>query len=254
MIKTKLTFLSWGLLILLLGSIKAKAEDLIFLAQDSQPKYLMQNGQVGGLCGEIYHALQSKLQARHISSELPSYYVPIKRIFKLLEEGDHYVFCGANHSPDRETRFKFAPQPVYQVSYVLAAHVQDNDTPHTFQDILNGQGVVGALYGTQSSRYLKSQLKGRVNDSFTDIISGLTLIEHAPDRLRYFYYHDLGLNYVIKEHKLSLKVLKAKLKASSQWLIYSKNLSPEIAQALEASLNELESSGALATIGSHYIY
>lgn len=243
-----------GIITALLLSQMARAADVVFLAQDSQPKYLLHNGQIGGLCGDIYRALEAKLYARGLSVDLPTYYLPIKRIFKHIEEDGSHVFCGANYSKERANRVQFAKQPVYDVNYVLAAHLEETATPKSFQEVLDDNGVVGALYGTHSSRYLKSQLEGRVNDSFSDLDAGLKLLDMAPDRLRYFYYHDLGLNYAIKTQNLSLKVLKTKFKTNSQWLIYSKHLAPEIAAALEESLNELERSGALARIVTHYIY
>ncbi len=238
----------------LLCSPGIKAADIIFLAQDSQPKYLFDDPKSFGLCGDIYAALKVILSRQKISSEVPTFSLPVKRIFKMVEQGPNYAFCGANRNAKREKKFTYSGQPTYDVSYVMALHQNEPSEYRSWNDIRENKGAVGALYGTHSSNVLRSKLGSQVNDTFTSIVEGLELITKAPDRLRFFYYHDLGLNYLIKKYQLPLNITETKFVTTQQWLIYSKGLDPVVAKAIEQGLDELRRNGQLEKIVGQYIY
>jgi len=242
--------LLWGLLF----SSGIKAADILFLAQDSQPKYLFGDSQSFGLCGDIYAELKTILAKQKISSEESEFSLPVKRIFKMVEHGPNYVFCGANRNAKREKKFTYTAQPIYNVSYVIAHHQNDESKLNSWSDLRKNKGAVGALYGTHSSNVLRSKLGSQVNDTFTSIIEGLELITKAPDRLSFFYYHDLGLNYLIKKYQLPLKITEKKFVTTQQWLIYSKGLDPVVAKAIEQGIDELRRNGQLEKIVKQYIY
>lgn len=250
---TKMSSLTCGVAAALI-SAGALAQPVTFLMQDSQPKYFLDNAEQKGLCGDIYHALQVKLKERQVESEIQQHYLPIKRILATVEQDAGHVFCGSGRNEAREKRFTFAQVPVYHVSNVLAAHVSDKFEPQSFNDVIKNGNPVGALFGTSSARYLKQQLPGLVNDSFKDLNTPLKLIATPPYRLRYFYYHDLGLNYLVKTMDLPLKVISTKFRTVPQWLIYSNHTDKATAEAIELSLRDMEQSGELARIVSQYIY
>lgn len=233
----------------------ALSNTVTFLVQDSQPKYFLGDTKEQGLCGDIYHALQARLSQQGIESTRLDYYLPIKRILMMVEQNPAHVFCGSGRNEAREKRFIFAKTPVYHVSNVVAAHQSDLFNPKTLAEISEQGATVGALYGTSSARYLKAQLpEQQVNDSFNDLQTPLKLMAEFPDRLRYFYYHDLGLNYLVKSTGLPLRVVPTKFRTVPQWLIYSRNTDPMTAQAIEKALRELEETGELAAIVQRYIY
>lgn len=236
-------------------SVNVMAGSVTFLLQDSQPKYFLDNPKMLGLCGDIYQSLQKQLTARGVDSRIDAHFLPIKRILNKVELEAGRVFCGSGRNAAREKRFSFAKVPVYRVSNVVVAHAADSVTPASLDDIKKNRDTVGALYGTSSARYLKEQLgEAFVNDSFSDLKTPLRLIGTSPSRLRYFYYHDLGLNYLVMKYDYPLRVVSTKFRTVPQWLIYSDKTSPEIKQAIEDSLRELKTSGELDQIVKQYIY
>lgn len=249
-----MSLLTLGVVVNVLISGSAWAQSVTFLVQDSQPKYFLNNPEQKGLCGDIYQVLKTKLAERQIESEVKQHYLPIKRILAMVEQEASHVFCGSGRNEAREKRFTFAKVPVYHVSNVLAAHASDKFEPQSFNDVIKNGNAVGALFGTSSARYLKQQIPGLVNDSFKDLQTPLKLIATPPYRLRYFYYHDLGLNYLVKSTGLSLKVVPTKFRTVPQWLIYSSHTDQATAEAIESSLQEMEQTGELEQIVSQYIY
>lgn len=249
-----MSLLTLGVVVSVLTSVSAWAQPVTFLVQDSQPKYFLNDPQQKGLCGDIYQALKAKLAERQVVSDVQQHYLPIKRILAMVEQEAGHVFCGSGRNEAREKRFTFAKVPVYHVSNVLAAHASDKFEPQSFNDVIKNGNAVGALFGTSSARYLKQQIPGLVNDSFKDLHTPLKLIATPPYRLRYFYYHDLGLNYLVKSTGLSLKVVPTKFRTVPQWLIYSNHTDQATAEAIESSLQEMTQTGELGKIVGQYIY
>lgn len=231
------------------------AADISFLQQNSQPKYFLNSPDSPGLCGELYRSIIRELDKRAISSAVDNHYLPIKRILSQVETIPGTVFCGAGRNAEREKRFHYIRTPLYQVSNVVVTHSDDLHDPKSFEEIIAARDSVGALYGTSSARFLQKKIGATlVNDSFNDLESPLKLIGTSPHRLRYFYYHDLGLNYLVKVSPYPLRVVKTKFRTVPQWLIVSSKTPEFQLIALEEILASMEQSGELAQIVGRYIY
>lgn len=229
------------------------------LMQDSQPKYFLPTEnhsqdttetQPKGLCVEIYQALAKHLAERQIKTNLAFKFLPIKRILKRVEEKPDAIFCGAGRNAKREKRFIYSETVVYHVSNVVAAHQDSKVEITSFTDIKNQQLTVGAMYGTSSADFVKKQTGVPVNDSFLTLKTGLHAVAHK--RIPLFYYHDLGLNYLIKDWKLPLKVVPHKFRTVPQWVIYSKRIDPGLLKHIEQSLKAMESEGTIKDIWTRY--
>ena len=247
-----------GFFLFILGSLGwlegAAAADVVFLVQNSQPKYLTNHPTEKGLCGDLYLQLQVRLKRKGISSEIHDHSSPVKRIFLLVKTEPGHVFCGATKTAKREKKFRYSSLPLYQVSNVLVARADDHYDPKSYEELAAQGDAVGALYGTTSTNVLRQKIGSLVNDSFTDLESPLKLIGAPPYRLRYFFYHDLGLNYSVKESPYSLRVIGTKFRTFRQWLIYNPDTPENIAEAIELALKDMKDSGELDEIVSRYIY
>ena len=250
-----ITLLFMGLTFQVQAVSKPVGTPILMLMQDSQPKYVLQRTGVSGLCGELYLAIQRHLLLERIESNIVEQFLPIKRILTMVEHEEDYIFCGAGRDKMRDRRFAYAKTPVYHVSNVLAVHQTDRSDPESIRDIAKSDGVVGALFGTSSAEFLKAELGPElVNDTFTDIESGLKMVAKPPYLIRYFYYHDLGLNYLTKESGLPLRVSSTRFRTVPQWLIYSKKMDRKKARALEKVLQNMKRSGELESIVGRYIF
>ena len=223
---------------------------LTMLMQDSQPKYFLPNDPRKGLCVEIYQALAERLKVQQINSDITSKFLPIKRILKSVEINSNHIFCGAGRNAEREKRFIYSETAVYHVSNVVASHKDQTFEIQSFDDVKDQQLVIGALYGTSSAAFVKKQTGVRINDSFLDLRTGLKAVSNQ--RIALFYYHDLGLNFLIKDWQLPLKVVPHKFRTVPQWIIYSKSIDPELHQKAEQALKEMENEGVIKEIWTRY--
>jgi len=137
--------------------------------QNSEPKYLLQDGTVSGLCGEIYQALKRELAGSNIQVEIPAHTKPIKRILTDLKSGKSDLFCGAGRNAKREAEYIYSIRPVYDVSNIMVTHKDHDFNPTSFADIRERGFEVGAFLGTTSAEFLKMQSGLLVNDNFTDL-------------------------------------------------------------------------------------
>jgi ABC-type amino acid transport substrate-binding protein len=236
------------LCLFLLGSERAISEELIFVKQNSEPKYLQNNN---GLCDQIYQGLAEILAAKGIEVTVDTTFYPVKRYFQMLETGEAQGFCGAGETSERLEKFNFVTQPVYEVSYILLAHESENFVPTSFDDLIDHQIVVGAFYGTSSSRWLMSHEGLIVNDNFQTLDQAIKLVSQG--KLRYFYYHDLALNHFVKSKGLPIKTLPTKLITIPQWLVLSKTISPETTKLVNEALTAMSDSGQLKKIQDSFL-
>jgi len=226
------------------------ADDIIFLKQNSEPKYLESND---GLCDQIYALMAKQLSTVSVSSKVDPIAYPIKRILRMLELGEAHVFCGAGDNAERRALFAYSALPVYSVSNVLVTHEDQALTPSSFDEIVKAELVIGAFYGTSSAKWLKEQNdEMHVNDNHHSLDSVMNLI--ASNRgLRYFYYHDLGLNHYVKSRGLPLKVLPTKFRTVPQWLLISKVTDAAVIQKINQALAAITESGELAKIHTRFL-
>jgi ABC-type amino acid transport substrate-binding protein len=236
-------------LVLLLSSA-SHADTLSFLVQKSQPKYFLDNGDDRGLCGDIYALLKKRLEPKGIKVEVSAYYTPIKRILLMVETGRADAFCGAGRNEAREKRFVYSKNPVYDVSNIVVTHRDNPYVPQSYQDLYNARIQVGALYGTSGARHLKEHLGNLVVDRFHTVEEALRLV--AKKRLPFFYYHDLGLLYQVKNSELPIKALPTRFRTVSQWMIYSKKTTGHLRKTLDQEVSRMVESGEIDRIWDKY--
>lgn len=226
-----------------------KADTLIFLKQDSEPKF-MPNG--SGLCDQVYRLLANELAKSNINTRIDSNFYPLKRVLKKLEFGEGDVFCGAGDNPQRRKKYVFSALPVYLVSNVIMSHIEEKTDPGSLENIAQKELVIGALYGSNSSKWLMSQTGVKVSDNHhsLDKVSALIASQKA---LKYFYYHDLGMNYYVKKNALPLKLWPTKYLTVPQWLLINANVSSELIDAINQAMSALERSEELLKIQQQFL-
>lgn len=222
------------------------------LVQDSMPKYFVdQEGKVTGMCGEIYDRLAIRLGHKGIKLNIDDHVTPIKRILRSLESGKGDIYCGAGRNAKREKLFIYSSAPVYEVSNVVAAHAEDPINPKSFADLAQPHLTVGAYYGTSSAAFLMKQPGVRVNEGFHDLSDALRMV--SLKKLRLFYYHDLGLNYLVKNAGYPLRVVPTKFRITPQWIIYSPYTDPELREALDKEISTMVKNGEMRAITENYL-
>jgi len=227
----------------------AVASDVTFVRQNSKPKYLPDNS---GLCDQIYSTIQERMAAQGVDVAVVSENMPIKRILKLLEVGEADLFCGAGLTDERTKLYLYSELPVYDVSNVIVAHEEESVIPVSFEQIAIDKLVIGAFYGTSSSKWLMSHEEVIVSDNHHSLDNVMELIA-SKRSLRYFFYHDLGLEHYVRTSGLPIKVMPTKFRTIPQWLLYSRSAEPKHIQMIEDIMRDMTESGELAAIQEQFL-
>ncbi|RRJ83294.1 substrate-binding periplasmic protein [Aestuariirhabdus litorea] len=224
---------------------------LSMMRQDSPPKYFPVDAGTLGLCDQLYLRLQERLKDLGVESRIEAGFTPIKRILYQVEHEGDRIFCGAGRNAEREQRFIYSEIPLYEVSNVIAVHKDNPWNPKTLSDLANGSTLV-ALYGTSSARFLKTESGAEVYDRFHTPMEALSAVAH-PDRDMAFYYHDLGINYLIRESGLPLRRVSTRFRTVPQWMIYGRQMDPRLIETVEQVLREMQDSGELDEMGRRFL-
>jgi|GEM_PF-1133436 len=247
------TALSWLLLCLLVVTPTTSASTVIkMLRQDSQPKYSRTPHATPGLCDRLYLALSDSLRQQGIEAQIEEGFTPIRRIFSHIEHDTDYIFCGAARSEERELKFGYFDQPLYTVSNVVAIQPDDPLEPASMEDLATSGVVVGALSSVASTRFLKSHPGIAVHDVFKTPLEGLKITARGHRRMM-FFYHDLGIYHLIREHSLPLKVWPTRFRTYQHWLVHSKRMDPVLTEHLRKLLQELSNNGELKRIAEPFV-
>ena len=243
-LRTYMNVLAVWLATLAMALAPAIAADVIFLKQNSEPKYLPDNS---GLCDQIYQQLERRLIKKDISIVVDPQFYPVKRLMKMLETDQGHVFCGAGVTEERKLTFHYSELSLYQVSNVILSHADETEIPTSFAEIADKEMVIGSFYGTSSSAWLKQQPRVLVSDNYVSLDQVVQMVAHEKG-LKYFFYHDLGLNYYVRISGEPLRVLPTKYRTIPQKMLYSRELPTDIRQEIEKALNDMVEEGVLADI------
>lgn len=231
-------------LILSLNSI-ADAQ-ITLLHQNSSPKYFSPKSNKKGLCDIIYEKIEQRLAPKRIAFKKNMAMLPIKRILSMLENGEGHVFCGAGRTKDRDKNFIYSTYPIYEVNNVVVGHQDETLEKFDISYFIKNKIAIGAYFGTTSAIFLRSQIRDLAKDHFTNIEDALTMI--GKKKLRFFYYHDLGLNHYVKNSEYPLKIMAPKFRTSPQWVIFSKKTPPSVIKEIDEVLLQMDKEGELQKI------
>ncbi|MDE1464641.1 substrate-binding periplasmic protein [Spartinivicinus poritis] len=221
-------------------------------AQDSAPKYFMNNGVMTGLCVEIMQAISK--ENSNIKFSGYNKFFPFKRIKLNMKKGAFDIFLGFSRNPEREKIYHFVDTPLYSVKYIMAVKSNDNINIQNFEDIrsLGKNGAILTLFGTADVRFLKSQGGLTIDDGGFNLSS--QFVKLLANRGRLIYYHNIGLAYSIKKEGYTnkIKMLPSVFKTAYHYAAFSKKSPLNHVTAFEETLKKIQSNGVLDEIYNRY--
>ena len=175
--------------------------------KDSPPKYIHESDQVFGLCVDIINALNSRLREHNIRIVSIDNEMPFARLRKHLELGEIDVFFGLTKNKEREKLYRYANH-LYEIYYTFAK-LKLNPFEYTGEASLQDK-LVGVLRGTNSAKIISRIQEVKVSKINT-VPTALKML--MLKRIDLVYYHNLGLEWNIKqsEYKNDLEIVNLKI-------------------------------------------
>jgi len=207
--------------------------------QDTSPKFMVnEQGEASGICVDIFTALSAQDSELHFSR--PNYFTPLRRIFYAIEHGTLMVYCGAGFNKERSRKMLYSKVPLYSVSTLLAASKKNSRDYSTINDLRADLNLgFNAINDTSTYKLLKKLGLNIPGHYIKTVEQGLGL--SLRDKHYVFAYHSLGLKYALGNNKKwnRLKLLPISLRDYEHWMVFSKQISPEVYSALNAALKEI---------------
>ncbi|GEM_PF-1869684 len=217
--------------------------------EDSPPRYFEENGQAKGLCVDIIEALNQQLHDKHIRIESTGWY-PIARLLLMLESNELQILVGFGSTPERQEKLFIGQTPVFTQRMLFAKLATD---PFEYTGIESVQGkTIGTLGGSQPSA-LAHAMPGVTIEDVRNIEMNLKKLELG--RIDLVFYNQLGLTWEIKRAGLTDKIVLTKntYKEDPNYVLFSKNISPQVMTEIENALSTLDNNGTLKKLLALYV-
>lgn len=240
------------LLIALLGSC-AHAQELTLRTvrqSGSVVKYDADNKLRPGLCLEILRAVERVDPGLHFTGLEQQ--VPLKRVERLLAEGQVDAFFCLLKSPERERQWRYAPVPLYTIRHVVVQRAGDPRHIGTLEQLAKASRKkrVLVMRGTAIARHLVN-----ADVAIAEVASEREALQMlAMGRADFIYGQDINLERHISDHHMNdrLKLGGTFFQEEPQFLALRPDLPAAHEERLTQALRRLERDGVLRQLTEKY--
>lgn len=238
--------------LLLAGAAQAQDLTLRTVQQASSIiKYDPEGGaQRPGLCLEVLRAVERADPGLRFTGL--DQIVPLRRVERLLAEGQVDVFFCLLRSPERERQWRYVPVPLYGVRHMIAQRVDDGRQVETLADLATMSQIKPVLVTRGTVLARKLDVAG-VNltevGSEREALQMLTL-----GRTDAIYGQDINLVRHIRDNRLADRVRlgRAVFHEEAQYLAVRSDLPAPIVERLTEALRRLDRDGVLRQLQEKY--
>lgn len=244
----------WLLSALLLPSLAAPAQELTLRTvqqSGSTVKYDPEGGPLRpGLCMDILRAVEKADPGLHFGGL--GQQVPLKRVERLLADGQVDAFFCLLKSPERERQWRYVPVPLYTIRHVIVQRADDPRNLDTLAELAASsqrKPVLVARGTVLARRLLAADVAITEVGSEREALQMLTL-----GRADVIYGQDINLLRHVAENKLGDKVKLGRtvFREDSQFLAVRADLPAAHEGRLTQALRRLERDGTLRQLAEKY--
>lgn len=203
-----------------------------------------------GLCLEILRAVEKAEPSLRFSGL--AQHVPLKRVERLLAEGQVDAFFCLLKSPERERQWRYAPVPLYVIRHVVVQRADDPRHFDTLAELAAASRAKRVLVarGTAIARHLLA-----ADVTIAEVGSEREALQMLNmGRADVIYGQDINLRHHITDSGLGerMKIGRAVFQEEPQFLAMRADLPAAVEEKLTQALRKLEREGVLRQIGDKY--
>jgi len=203
-----------------------------------------------GLCAEVLAAVQRIDPGLHFSGLEQQ--LPLRRVERMLAEGQMDVFFCLLRSPERERQWRYVPVPLYGVRHVVAQRMDDGRQIDSLAELaaLSATKPVLVSRGTMLARKLEA-----AGVNLTEVGSEREALQMLTlGRADAVYGQDLHLLRHVRDARLGdrVRIGRTAFQEESQYLTVRSDLPEAAVERLTEALRKLERSGALRQLADKY--
>ncbi len=203
-----------------------------------------------GLCVEILRAVEKAEPTLHFTGL--EQHVPLKRVERLLAEGQVDAFFCLLKSPEREKQWRYSPVPLYVIRHVVVQRADDARQFDTLAELAAASRAkrVLVMRGTAIARHLlQADVTIAEVSSEREALQMLTM-----GRADIIYGQDINLRHHIADNRLGdrMKIGRTVFQEEPQYLALRADLPGAVEEKLTQALRKLERDGVLRQLADKY--
>lgn len=203
-----------------------------------------------GICAEMLRAVERVDPGLRFTGLEQQ--VPLRRVERLLAEGQVDVFFCLLRSPDRERQWRYVPVPLYGVRHVIAQRVDDGRSIDSLLDLATMSQVKPVLVarGTVLARKLDT-----AGVNLSEVGSEREALQMlALGRTDAIYGQDINLVRHIRDARLvdRVRLGRTSFHEEFQYVAVRADLPAHIVERLTDALRRLERDGVLRQLAERY--
>lgn len=206
--------------------------------------------QRAGLCMDVLRAVERTDPGLRFTGL--DQVIPLRRVERLLAEGQIDVFFCLLRSPERERQWRYVPVPLYPVRHVIAQRVDDTRSVDSLLELATMSQVKPVLVtrGSVLGRRLET-----MGVNLAEVGSEREALQMlALGRTDAIYGQDINLMRHIRDAHLADKVRLGRtvFLEEAQFLAVRKDLPAAVVERLTDALRKLERDGVLRLLNEKY--
>lgn len=203
-----------------------------------------------GLCMEILRAVVKAEPGLHFTGL--DQHTPLKRVERLLAEGQIDAFFCLLKSPERERQWRYAPVPLYVIRHVVVQRANDRRHFDTLAELAEASHTkrVLVMRGTAIARHLLN-----ADVSIAEVGSEREALQMlSMGRADLIYGQDINLQrHIADTHQGDkFKFGRTVFQEEPQYLALRADLPPAYEERLTQALRKLEREGVLRQLADKY--
>ncbi|MGB4263444.1 MAG: transporter substrate-binding domain-containing protein [Fervidobacterium sp.] len=214
--------------------------------QQAEPKYMLKDGKMAGVCDEIIQELNKELTKKDISISYRSSDLKTdSEIFSALKDGKIQVFVGLELDKERYKELKYVFTPIYSLKETILIRKGESK-----QVITKNTVTIGIVRGSPSSKDVAQVFRNYTFEEFGSISEAIASLD--AKKIDAIYYDGISVGFYAVNFPNKYEKLSIETKKYYHYIAFNKNVSNELIRSIEEALRLLLERGTIDKVIERY--
>jgi len=233
-------------IVVLFLSTTTSATVLYTFAQSAEPKYIVENGKITGLCDDIIDGLNKELARSGISISYKSNELKTdSEIFDSLKSGEIQVFVGFGVNDERYRELKYIFMPLYSIKELVLVRKGESKAVMAKNSV-----TIGTIRASLSSDDVNQVFKKNTTKEFRNIAEAIEALD--AKKVDAIFYPSISIRFYTLKFPEKYEILNIDGKKYYHYIVFNKNVPEKIVHAVEQALRFMFAQRLIDKIISKY--
>lgn len=206
---------------------------LYTFAQSAEPKYIVENGKITGICDDIINELNKELGKAGVSISYKS--IGPKNdaeIFNSLKGGEIQVFVGFEINDERYKELKYIFMPLYSINESVLVRKGESKAVMAKNSV-----VIGTINSSLSSEDVGQVFKNYTTKGFKNMAEAIGALDSKE--IDAIFYSSITIGFYTLKFPERYEVLSIETKKYYHYIVFNKNVPDKVVNVVEQALRSM---------------